>query len=598
MLIRHSRENKMFRIAVILTICFLLISVYSTSLGQEFQFQPEVESIRVSVNGMSVHSPFAGGSSDFSFPSLVDIDNDGDLDLFVGEAVQIFGYVGSISLYRNRGTLTTPDFAVEIGKSIGGASSAHTFADIDNDGDFDLFGGSIGGPNLNSQIIFYRNTGTVTDPVFTGVTAFFPDSTQTRTRIAPTFADIDADGDLDLFVGERRGNISLYRNTGTPADYDFVLETRNFANIAVGNNSTPSFVDIDNDGDLDLFVGEFDGNINLYHNIGTATDPDFVLETESFADIDVGFDCSLAFADIDADGDFDLLVGEFDGNVNFYINEGTALAPEFTLATENFVNVDVGSDSSPVFVDIDSDEDFDLFIGEENGNINFFRNTGTSIEAAFILETEDFSDIDVGDGSTPAFSDIDNDGDLDMFVGEEAGNINFYRNIGTSLEPVFILETENLADIDAGGDTFPAFADIDNDGDLDLFVGIGGNVSFYRNTGTSTEPTFALETQTFADIDIGGDRTPAFVDIDSDGDLDLFVGRRSGFIDFYRNAGTVTEASFRFEESDPSGIHGSFSNISTPAFVDIDNDGDFDLFVGGSGGLIFYRNTTTLAGDI
>jgi hypothetical protein len=126
----------------------------------------------------------------------------------------------------------------------------------------------------------------------------------------PTFADIDNDRDWDLFVGEFLGNINFYRNTGTDSNPIFNLDTENFASINVGRRSFPIFADIDNDGDLDLFVGEEDGNINFYRNIGTASNPNFTLETENLASIDVGFDSAPTFADIEGDGDFDLFVGE------------------------------------------------------------------------------------------------------------------------------------------------------------------------------------------------------------------------------------------------------------------------------------------------
>jgi len=97
--------------------------------------------------------------------------------------------------------------------------------------------------------------------------------------LRPTFADIDNDGDFDLFVGEFDGNINFYRNTGTASNPIFALETKNFASIDVGDFSTPTFTDIDNDGDFDLFVGELDGNINFYRNDGTATNPTLTLVT-------------------------------------------------------------------------------------------------------------------------------------------------------------------------------------------------------------------------------------------------------------------------------------------------------------------------------
>jgi len=153
-----------------------------------------------------------------------------------------------------------------------------------------------------------------------------------------------------------------------------------------------------------------------------------------------GFEFSLpTFADIENDGDFDLFVGESPGNINFYRNTGVATNPIFKFETENFASIDIGLSSAPSFADIDNDGDFDLFVGEFEGSINFYRNTGTTTNPNFTFETPVFASIDVGAGSRPIFSDIDNDGDLDLFVGENARNINFYRNRGTPTNPNFTL---------------------------------------------------------------------------------------------------------------------------------------------------------------
>jgi len=575
-------------------ISVLLVSSYSVLLAQEITFQREVDSIPVIENGVRVHSPFAGGFCGFSNPSFVDIDSDGDLDLFVGEAVSFiitppFPCSIGINFYLNTGTATNPIFTLEREKLIDRNSFAHAFADIDNDGDFDLFVGQEHG-----SLHFYRNTGTPTDPSFTLETQIFSDI-DVGFSSAPTFADIDHDGDLDLFVGEDAGNINFYRNEGSPATSVFALETENFANIDVRFDSTPTFADIDNDGDPDLFVGAEDGSLNFYRNTGTITDPIFTLEAENFSDIDVGFNSAPTLADVNNDGNSDLFVGEGNGNINFYRNTSTTTDPVFIPGTKNFVNIDFGFGDNPIFADIDNDGDSELFVGELDGNIHFYRNTGTVTDPTFTLETESFANIDGGDISAPTFADIDNDGDSDLFVGKRGGNINFYRNTGTATDPIFTLETENFANINVGRDTTPTFADIDSDGDLDIFLGKdSGNLDFYRNTGTPIEPVFTLDTELVADI---GGRSPSLRDIDNDGDLDLFLV--TGNIIFYRNTGKATEPNFTLEPGAILGIDiGFLTAASAATLTDIDNDGDFDVFVGVyRGGLQFYRNIGFL-GDI
>jgi hypothetical protein len=555
---------------------------FASVLAQEFKFQAEVDSIHVDNNGVTVHSPFTGGYS-ISKPALVDIDDDGDLDLFVGDSF------GTVAFYRNAGTDNAPIFKQErefIASIDVGDDSAPAFADIDNDGDFDLFAGSKAG-----TISLFQNTGTTNDYNFVLQTDSFG-SVLVGASSAPAFADIDNDGDQDLFVGDKNAKISFYRNTGTPEAPAMTLENDSLA-IVPGNFGVPALSDIDNDSDVDLFIGEDAGNLNFFRNTGAAGDSMFVLETENFSTINSGDDSAPAFGDLDGDGDLDLLVAEFLGNINFYRNTGTPALPDFSLEIENFASIDVGSNSAPVFVDIDDDGDPDLFLGENSGSINYYKNVGNDSIPAYSLVTENLAStagpMDVGSFSTCTFADIDNDGDHDLFVGELDGNVNFYRNTGTIAAPEFTINAASLGGIDVGSNSAPALIDIDQDGDVDLFVGErDGNINFYRNTGTAADPVFTLEAEKYLSIDVGSNSTPAFLDCDDDGDYDMFVGKDRGTVSFYRNTGTLAEPAFALETGSLDDI--DIGSDSAPALADIDNDGDIDMFLGErDGGLYFFR---------
>ncbi|MEM6698283.1 MAG: T9SS type A sorting domain-containing protein, partial [Bacteroidota bacterium] len=282
---------------------------------------------------------------------------------------------------------------------------------------------------------YFENTDTSTD---NSVPNFVSTSVDVGLSSAPSFVDIDGDGDFDAFVGELNGNINYFENTGTIASPTFTLQSTNnaFGLSDVGLYSSPSFVDIDGDGDLDVFVGEYDGNINYFENTGTITAPAFTLQSTNgaFGLSDVGLYASPSFADIDGDGDLDAFVGERDGNINYFENTGTITAPAFTLQSTNgaFGLSDVGLSSSPSFVDLDRDGDLDAFIGERDGNINYFENTSTDASIpAFTLQSTDnaFGLTDVGINSTPSLVDIDGDGDFDVFIGKYDGNINYFKNV-------------------------------------------------------------------------------------------------------------------------------------------------------------------------
>ncbi|MCF2146426.1 FG-GAP-like repeat-containing protein [Desmonostoc muscorum LEGE 12446] len=643
-------------------------------------------------------------------PTFADIDADGDLDAFVGNSN------GNTVFYRNTGSAAAATFTLEATNPFGltdvGLSAAPTFADIDADGDLDAFVG-----NSNGNTLFYRNTGTAAVPTFTLEATNPFGLTDVGSYAAPTLADIDADGDLDAFVGNDSGNTLFYRNTGTAAVPTFTLEATNpFGLTNVGLSAAPTFADIDADGDLDAFVGNNDGNTLFYRNTGTAAAATFTLEaTNPFGLTDVGFFASPTFADIDADGDLDAFVGNLDGTTLFFentpgtsnnpptatddtatTNEDTAVSGnvltndsdtdtgdiltvaavngvaasvgnQITLASgalltlnadgsynynpngqfeslavgqtgsdsftytisdgqggtsdatvtitidgvdeilgtdPNFIApinnpfglTDVGYFAAPTFADIDGDGDLDAFVGNYDGNTLFYRNTGTAAAATFTLETTNpFGLTDVGYLAAPTFADIDNDGDLDAFVGNDDGNTLFYRNTGTAAVPTFTLEATNPFGLtNVGNYAVPTLADIDNDGDLDAFVGnSSGNTLFYRNTGTAAAATFTLEaTNPFGLTDVGLSAAPTFADIDNDGDLDAFVGNNDGDTLFYRNTGTAAAATFTLEATNPFGLTNvGFS--AKPTFADIDADGDLDAFVGnGDGNTLFFENTS------
>jgi hypothetical protein len=213
-----------------------------------------------------------------------------------------------------------------------------------------------------------------------------------------------------------------------------------------------------------------------------------------------------------------------------YENTGTANAPAFAPpSTDPFGLADVGSSASPALADLDGDGDLDVFVGNSTGNILFFRNTGTASGPAFAAaSTNPFGLVDVGSNATPDFGDIDADGDLDAFVG--SGSLLFFQNTGTATAPAFAAASTNPFGLVAifGGGTSPILADVDGDGDLDIVASNFANTFFFRNSGTVNAPAFAE----WSVAPFGGSgfeaRTPAFADLDGDGDLDAFLGGSVG----------------------------------------------------------------------
>lgn len=266
---------------------------------------------------------------------------------------------------------------------------------------------------------------------------------------------------------------SLYWEENTAIDKD-----KDSNKIDVGRNAAPTFVDLDGDDDYDMVIGEWDGYLNYYENIGTPSEPKWERKAEMFSGIDVGYFSTPSFVDLDNDGDYDIVIGAVDGKLRYYENTGNAENPKWLyknrLRKSGGGEIDIKDLSAPTFVDLDADGDYDLVIGEEDGYINYYKNTGNNSAPEWTTDSGTFEEIDVGQNSTPVFEDLDKDGDYDMIVGAHAGHLVYYRNIGNQTNFTWEKDPKNFSGIDIGYDSSPAFADLDNDGDMDLMIGIGG----------------------------------------------------------------------------------------------------------------------------
>ena len=193
--------------------------------------------------------------------------------------------------------------------------------------------------------------------------------------------------------------------------------------IGLGFNATPVFADIDGDGDMDLYVGNEDGYIQAFTNDGSGNfTADGNLQANG-TDINVGIYASPEFADIDGDNDLDLYVGNYDGNIKVFKNNGSGNFTADGNLQAGGGDIDVTNNSTPEFADIDGDGDLDLYVGNDDGYVKVFTNVGSGSFTADGNLQSGSNSIDVGDYSSPEFADIDKDGDLDLYVGERYGKI-------------------------------------------------------------------------------------------------------------------------------------------------------------------------------
>jgi hypothetical protein len=349
-----------------------------------------------------------------------------------------------------------------------------------------------------------------------------------------------------------------------------------------------AWADHDGDGDLDLFVG-FRGSANrLYRNDGGS----FVDIAASVGLADSVETRAAAWGDYDADGDPDLYVGYANAPTTpnrIYRNERgrfTDVAPQ--------LGVDLrGQSRQPAWIDYDGDGDLDFFAAFRDGPNRLYRNDRgiyTDVTAAAGIG-------DTRRSVSAVWWDFERDGDLDLFVANQEGDANgLYRQDQGRFEDVAAAAgVAGTPRPKEDGGVGPSLADVDGDGDFDLFVANYGPSALYR---AESGPRFT-DIARDAGIDLRGHGvTSAWGDIDNDGRPDLYIANFIAGQPLYRDA-FFLNLGLRFAESLPAAMlkHDATHGVR---FVDFDRDGRVDLSLANNdpagGGHPLWRNISVARG--
>ncbi|MCF8244000.1 MAG: T9SS type A sorting domain-containing protein [Saprospiraceae bacterium] len=276
-----------------------------------------------------------------------------------------------------------------------------------------------------------------------------------------------------------------------------------------------SFADIDGDGDLDLLVNAYDSisyqnNMVFFENLGTAQNP--IFSADNFQvnpyGIESGYLTQPILADFDNDGDLDLIAGiQYGGGFQFQENIGTATAPNYSAPQTNPFGLTASYNlDSATAADLDGDGDIDILSGGFYGVLNFFENVGTPESPAFAApQANPFGIVANGLLAIPHLGDFDSDGDFDLLAMNydytAGGTISYAKNSGTTTSPNFDIAVNNPFGITSNGLTvpIPCSADIDGDGDLDVFINdyYGTVIHFYENL---TSPSSSTDRSLLANV--------------------------------------------------------------------------------------------------
>jgi len=367
------------------------------------------------------------------------------------------------------------------------------------------------------------------------------DSLDTR-AIRP--ADIDGDGDTDLFVGNFHQHDFVYRNLGQGAW--LVVPPFNVTDN-IDDTFDAAWGDMDGDGDLDLAVangskglqpgGGTGTNNALYENMGPlpGTEGRFDKVTSGPVVSDLGETYAVAWADFDGDANQDLVfVNRLQADF-LYFGDGTG---GFTKATTGPLVTDADTSRDVATGDLDNDGDEDIVVANSNGQACAVYVNQGGLQGGSAGEFQRQPDgplaSDTGEAYGVTIADYDADDLLDVFVTRRYGQGNMlYRNTGGA---AFERRPDLAPSQDAGDSYESAWGDLERDGDLDLVVANRDEDEFLylgNGDGSFTRVTWGEV------VSSGGDsRTAAIADMDSDGLPEILVGNTLGGDDFYfRNLG-------------------------------------------------------------
>ncbi|MEM1326328.1 MAG: T9SS type A sorting domain-containing protein [Bacteroidota bacterium] len=461
--------------------------------------------------------------------------------------------------------------------------------DFDQDGDLDLISGG-----ESAGLLFFQNEGN--DEFILQEGSNNPFGIRSGNGISPELVDFDEDGDFDLIVGSRSG-VSYLKNEG---DNGFVEQSGSdnpFRNIRI-DYAKPTLVDIDRDGDLDLIVGNQNGDILFYENIDDVFIP-MTGSSNPFDDISVASLASPQLIDVDSDSDLDLIVGvggrgETSGTIAYYSNDGDNNFTEQIGSGNPFEDVKVFRNATPQLVDFDQDGDLDLISGDDFGRVRYFKNLpsclDSSIDGYVACAIDGFDELEVSGRSIPQLVDIDGDERLDLVSGDEDGTIHYFKSNEDGTFDQQSGSNDIFAGIDVDRNASPCLVDLDKDDDLDLVVGnISGQILYYQNQGSYDFLLQNSEDNPFSDINVRGNASPYLVDLDGDGNLDFISGNRGDSIVYYRNNGSNSFVRQVDEDNPFNALFLSDGNI--PQVIDINGDGFLDLILGNINGRVeYYQN--------
>lgn len=370
--------------------------------------------------------------------------------------------------------------------------------DADNDHDIDLLNGNIGYDNL----AFIRNCGDSSYADACSWDSLYP-SCNTSIRM-PTYpagygVNVSNDGFEDLLIAPnaRAGsrdvnNVMYYRNTDNPScNFEFVADSFLVQHtLDLGTDSKPYFFDFNGDGLMDIMAGNYGyfrpfntykSTITILLNNGTSSSPSYMVSDEDYHNFSSFGLIAMhpAFGDLDGDGAADMLVGELNGYLNFFKNTGVSQANFQSMTTPQYFGLDVGQYSAPFIYDVNGDSLNDLVVGRKDGKLTYYWNYGTQASPLFSQDSANtnFGQVNVTvpgytEGYSTPFITRDSVGQMILYSGSMRGAVFKYLVDASNLSNgAFTLLDSDVMKQDVGSKATFSMADLNGDGHMEYVLG-------------------------------------------------------------------------------------------------------------------------------
>jgi hypothetical protein len=546
--------------------------------------------------------------SSTDIPSITDIDNDGDDDIVV------FDPSGNFATYHK-------NFSIENYKN----ANILEFRRVG-----DCWGGFL--KEHYEDVVFNQPCGENPQPLEN------PFPTKSSAKVLHSgnsllLIDLNGDGLKDMLYGHVTQNrVAALINKGTNNQAKFSSGNYNYPdNYPVNFPVFPAiyYEDLDSDGIRDMIASpngsdnalqtvDYQNSVWFYKNKGKDEKPDFSFIQKNFLQntmIDLGENAAPVFVDIDGDGDQDLLVGNsgirgdmgYRASIYLFDNKGNST---FELINSDFLTINKNLqlfDIKPFVTDLNGDgiDDFGFISNSFTGvNIRYFPNNAQKgkafdlkfSESTFLPQIQSLSN-----GDSPLFFDLNKDGLKDLLIGKGSGRLEFHKNVGTTKNPIYTLENEELGGIVSDyivGNVSLATADLNGDGKEELITGSrSGYLKVYKNIIEQNQKKFVADSSNIFDdfngknasIQIGGGLNVAVTDLNNDQIPDLMMGTNTGGLRWLKNT-----SKFIITGNEEPNNFIVFPN-PTNRFLSIKNPivGDYEFFDVAGRKVISYKNSQT-----